>query len=701
MTSRRHSILLAVVVFLAAALRLYRIDALPPGLWFDEAWIGLKARDVAAARTFQLYFDQFGMGGVPFPIIYLTALARALTGNDPFAVRYAVALAGVASIPLAFFALRAIFRLDDETQGAVIASHEVAKQSPARNAEIASGAAWPRNDRPASAALLGAFILSLIFPHLLLSRVGFDVILPALTASLTFWGLATATRTGRARDYVLAGIALGASIYVYSSARFLPAAVAAAVLWLAILAREWRRPLAGLALVAAASIVVALPLGAQFLRDPAAFAVRAQTTTYNTLGPGAQSVPLAVLGNFLRTLAGFSLPGFGDVIARHNIPGHPVFDPFLSLLFWLGVVIVALNWRRRSVALLASWAGVMLLPVILTDGAPVFTRMLGAMPALAGMCALGGLALFDAMATHNRRAASALLGFGLLFSLGVNTYDYFVRWANDPRLFDAFQVGEWEAATLARDRAAMGSVYLAPELINDSHPAFDLLLRGRRSVSGGDAVRALPFTCLAYFDRPARPVTYVVDALNDNSLIEKLGAQFPTGQRGAPILHRPEPFPLYEIFEVPAGADALDPPILTSATFGAAIRLMGYSLDALTARRGDVLTLTLYWQAETRPEADYTAFVHLFAPGGEASAPAAQSDSPPCDGGYPTSRWEPGEIVVDTRTLTLPADYAANSARLAVGMYAWPAPDRLPITGADAALPDGRLLLTEIPISKP
>ena len=693
--SRRSLVWLGLITLLAAALRFHRIGSLPPGLWFDEAWIALKARDVLAARSFQLYFDQFGMGGMAFPMIYLTALARVITGNDPLAVRYAVAAVSVLNIPLTFFALRAIFRLDREPEADVIGG---AKQSQTGGREIAPGAARPRNDRSTQAALLGALVLGLTFPHLLLSRVGFDVILPAITGSLTFLGLAVASRTGRARDYVLTGAALGASVYGYSSGRFLPVAVAIAVVWLALLARDWRRRVTGLALAAAASIVVALPLGAYFLLHPGAFAVRAQTTTYNTLGPGAKSVPLAVLNNLVRTLASFSLPGFGDVMARHNIPGHPVFDPFLSLIFWLGVVTVVMSVRRRSVALLASWAGVMLLPVVLTDGAPVFTRLLGATPALGGICALGGLALFDALAPRSARAASVILGFGLLFSLTVSAYNYFVRWSTDPRLYDAFQVGDWEAAALARDRAGAGSVYLSPELINDSHPTFDLLLRGRRSPSGGSPVRTLPLNCLAYFDRPARSVTYIVEALNDNSLLENLSAQFPTGQRGAPILHQPEPFPLYETFVVPAGAEAVGPPIATTGTFGTAVRLIGYSLSPATARPGETVTLTLYWQAEAQPEADYIAFIHLFAPEAETSTPAAQSDSPPCGGDYPTPRWAPGEIVADARTLTVPADYAANSARLAVGMYAWPSSDRLPITGTDAALPDGRLLLTEIPI---
>ena len=55
-------------------------------------------------------------------------------------------------------------------------------------------------------------------------------------------------------------------------------------------------------------------------------------------------------------------------------------------------------------------------------------------------------------------------------------------------------------------------------------------------------------------------------------------------------------------------------------------------------------------------------FVHLLRPDGSL---AAQSDSRPRDGEYPTYLWLPGETVSDTRSFTLPGgDYV-----LEVGLY--------------------------------
>ncbi len=131
-------------------------------------------------------------------------------------------------------------------------------------------------------------------------------------------------------------------------------------------------------------------------------------------------------------------------------------------------------------------------------------------------------------------------------------------------------------------------------------------------------------------------------------------------------------------FTVPAMTRRAD------VNFGEEIALLGYDLR----REGDALRLTLHWQAQTRPAADRTVFVHLFDPATERIA--AQLDAPPRGGAYPTSQWAPGEVVSDEIALSL-GGVPAGSYRLAVGLYGPGDAPRLP-----ARLPDG----TRLPLDR-
>ena len=63
----------------------------------------------------------------------------------------------------------------------------------------------------------------------------------------------------------------------------------------------------------------------------------------------------------------------------------------------------------------------------------------------------------------------------------------------------------------------------------------------------------------------------------------------------------------------------------------------------------------------------------------------SQVDRQPDDGRAPTSTWEPGDTVVESVHLPVPADLAPGPARVIVGLYRFPALRRLAASG-----PDGR-----------
>jgi hypothetical protein len=105
----------------------------------------------------------------------------------------------------------------------------------------------------------------------------------------------------------------------------------------------------------------------------------------------------------------------------------------------------------------------------------------------------------------------------------------------------------------------------------------------------------------------------------------------------------------------------------TNFIFGGAISLVGYDVQKIPASRK--LDVALYWDSLTALADDepYTAFLHLLNTEG---ALIAQSDVPPAAGLFPTSAWQPGDLVLSRHQLELPADapQPANYKLLA-GLY--------------------------------
>jgi len=103
-----------------------------------------------------------------------------------------------------------------------------------------------------------------------------------------------------------------------------------------------------------------------------------------------------------------------------------------------------------------------------------------------------------------------------------------------------------------------------------------------------------------------------------------------------------------------------------SVDFGGAIRLTGYDLAPARLRGGGRIQVTLYWQPLHPLEVDYSTFVHLVDADGVV---IGASDHRPGGVYYPTSLWQPGEILRDTHTVTLTADLGRPPYAIETGLY--------------------------------
>lgn len=104
---------------------------------------------------------------------------------------------------------------------------------------------------------------------------------------------------------------------------------------------------------------------------------------------------------------------------------------------------------------------------------------------------------------------------------------------------------------------------------------------------------------------------------------------------------------------------------------GGAIVLENVEIQPPTAAlsAGQAVTVTLYWRPLQPLSADYTSFVHLLDGRGEK---IAQHDAPPGGVYYPTSLWQPGELLRDRHPLVLPAVVPPGPYSLRVGLYTGP-----------------------------
>jgi 4-amino-4-deoxy-L-arabinose transferase-like glycosyltransferase len=113
---------------------------------------------------------------------------------------------------------------------------------------------------------------------------------------------------------------------------------------------------------------------------------------------------------------------------------------------------------------------------------------------------------------------------------------------------------------------------------------------------------------------------------------------------------------------------------------GDRVALQGYGLSGIELEPGEVLNLSLRWQAQTHILQSYSAFVHLVDAQGRMWA---QHDGAPLNALHPTTYWVEGEIISDPRELVLPQDVPEGRYRLQAGMYLPETMEHLPVLGAE------------------
>ena len=130
---------------------------------------------------------------------------------------------------------------------------------------------------------------------------------------------------------------------------------------------------------------------------------------------------------------------------------------------------------------------------------------------------------------------------------------------------------------------------------------------------------------------------------------------------------------------------------------GDEIALLGYNLLAREVEAGDILPLTLFWQALAQPQERYKVFVHLLD---EADHIVGQWDSEPGDGLNITTGWPTGETVADNYGVLIRPGTPPGEHRIVMGMYSAISGQRL-IASEGGQDRGDHLLLDSISVLRP
>ena len=440
-------LMLAGILTLGAGLRLYNLEDLPAGLWFDEADNLLQAREIVRdPGNLKVYVPSTNL---PSMFLMPIAVLIKLGGLAITTGRLASVAFGLLGIVTAFLFVRFIL------------------------------GTWP--------GLIAAFLVAVMRWDINWSRIGMHGITAPLFAALTAYLTLRALRSERISDYGFAGVSLGLSMWFYTSLRMFPLVVGFLLLHHLIFQRPVIRDFIGrVAVMTLVALVVAAPVVQFAIDESEQFFARADTTSVFTLVPRDQ-----VADRLQDSLVQHALMfhAKGDPNPRHNIPGEPMLDFLSGILMLLGLGIALWRWRDVALISLPFWVFFMILPGVLTVPweAPQSLRAISVIPAVAAMCALVITVIWSAGRSAPwvsvRRAATpfVLALLGTIAYLNVDTY--FGEQADNPEVFASFSTNETLMSRHMTEQQRRGySIWVSRQFLFGltstllaNHPRFEII----------------------------------------------------------------------------------------------------------------------------------------------------------------------------------------------------------------------------------
>jgi len=642
--------LLIFVLLVAAFLRMYKLSEIPPGMTHDEADTGYFVMAVYRGAPSQVKAP-YGYANEPFTM-YSGALFMLLFGPSDLALRFHSAFFGLLTVIFGYLWVRKAF--DPWTA--------------LGTAALTAVSCWP----------------------LTLSRFALNPSpVPALfTGAMWFLWLAMFDDRplhSRWWAWLLFALFLAGALWTYEAARAVTAALApfGVLTFLTDRSRAHRyaRPFI-------CALALGLALAAPHLLDPDAW--QRSTTLATTLRALAEGNPRPLLNTTVEALATFT--SHGDSFITYNVPGRPLFNLPVGLLFYAGLCLCLWHWRRPAHALTLLWIAAGLLPTMIVGEWTSTLHSIGMLPAVFVPPALVTVELGRLAAVRYGRWAARVAGTAwavLILATGVSTFrDYFLRWGQWPETRAAYFHNLVAVADYLDDTPYSGAVTLSspfPDLPLDPFIADLRIHRDDLQIYWCDARRAITFPAArqALFILPSNTplAPYFATRLNLH-LVERVHL-------------RPDDIdPYFDVFEWAPLKDLTNfQGSITTVTvegrmltlplrFGDAIELTACDLPGEPIHPGGYITLMTLWRV-TDPDApgpapahDYgrtaALFVHLLNQSGQIVGQEDRLDAPAWN-------WQPNSSFAQLHQVLVSTDMSPGNYRLIAGLYLRHNMRRLPV----------------------
>lgn len=406
--------ILCAIVLIAAILRLYRLDTIPPGINRDEASIGVTASSLMTTgrdeygRVLPLSFESFGDWKMPL-YIYTTIPFVRLFGLTEIAVRLPSALAGIASVAAIYFLANALFASE-------------------------------------SIALTASLVLALMPWHIHISRVESEAIVATLALILGSIIFFKALKTKSINSLIVAAILFASTYYTYHGNHVSTSLLLigmAGIYWQDIIKipKWWYALVSGMVLVGTILLIGFSAdhtklSGISIFGDPTVVHKQIELPRLEHSNPNSLSVRLihnrityavtTIFQNYLKAYGPEFLFIKGGGNSAHNILGYGNLHPIEAPLLLLGILWLFTS-KNKGAKYMLWWIAIGGVAAAITKDAPHSNRSLAMVPALALTIAAGIHTVLQTKTPRVRFVFISIIILGYITYLGIYLDKYFTH----------------------------------------------------------------------------------------------------------------------------------------------------------------------------------------------------------------------------------------------------------------------------------